>query len=109
MKRVLTVVLSLLMLCTVLNACSESTTSTTKSPGETSAATAVTTQGATTQAPTEISDASIVTPAGELPIVLEPYTLTVAIPVDAKVEDIGTTKLTIWQEETTAIALDFIE
>lgn len=51
----------------------------------------------------------IVTPAGELPIVTEPVTLRVAVPVDAKVEDIKTTELTKWIEETTGITLEFIE
>lgn len=37
---------------------------------------------------------SIVTPAGQLPIVTEPYTLRVAVPTDAKVENIKETKLT---------------
>ncbi len=52
---------------------------------------------------------SIVTPAGELPIVTQPVTLRVAIPVDAKVESIKETKLTKWLEEKTGITLEFIE
>ena len=52
---------------------------------------------------------SIVTPAGQLPIVTEPYTLRVAVPTDAKVENIKETKLTKWLEETTGITLEFIE
>ena len=54
-------------------------------------------------------DASIVTPAGELPIVTEPYTLHVAVPVDAKVENIKETALTRWLEGTTGITLTFTE
>lgn len=52
---------------------------------------------------------SIVTPAGQLPIVTEPYTLRVAVPTDAKVENIKETKLTKWLEEKTGITLEFIE
>lgn len=54
-------------------------------------------------------DDSIVTEKGELPIVTEPITLKVAIPVDSKVEDIKTNKLTQYIEEQTGIQLEFIE
>ena len=55
------------------------------------------------------AESAIVTPAGELPIVTEPYTLTIAIPVPATVENIKETKLTQWLEEKTGITLEFIE
>lgn len=55
------------------------------------------------------AESAIVTPAGELPIVTEPYTLTIAIPVPATVENIAETKLTQWLEEQTGITLEFIE
>ena len=48
-------------------------------------------------------------PKEELPISKEGLTLTVAIPVDAKVEDINTNQLTLYIEETTGIDLDIIE
>lgn len=50
-----------------------------------------------------------VTEKGVLPIVDEPITLTVAFPVNPKVEDINTNKLTLWYEEQTGIQLEFIE
>lgn len=50
-----------------------------------------------------------VTAKGELPIVDEPITLTIALPVAAKVEDMATNKLTLWYEEQTGIQLKFIE
>lgn len=53
--------------------------------------------------------ADIVTARGELPIVTEPVTLKVAIPINSKVEDIDTNKLTIYIEEQTGIDLEFIE
>lgn len=52
---------------------------------------------------------SIVTAKGELPIVTEPITLKVAIPVDSRIEDIKTNKLTQYIEEQTGIQLEFIE
>src|SRR5699024_8172398 len=55
------------------------------------------------------AESAIVTPAGDLPIVTEPYTLTIAIPVPATVENIAETKLTQWLEEQTGITLEFIE
>lgn len=55
------------------------------------------------------AESSIVTPAGEYPIVTEPYTLTIAIPVAATVENIKETKLTQWLEEKTGITLEFVE
>lgn len=53
--------------------------------------------------------AAIVTPKGELPIVKDPITLKVAIPVNSKVEDINTNRLTLYIEEQTGIELDIIE
>ena len=50
-----------------------------------------------------------VTEKGVLPIVTEPITLKVAMPINAKVEDINTNKLTLFIEETTGIDLEFIE
>lgn len=50
-----------------------------------------------------------VTGKGELPIVTEPITLTVAIPVAATVEDMDTNRLTLYIEEQTGINLEFIE
>ncbi|MBQ3080500.1 MAG: extracellular solute-binding protein [Clostridia bacterium] len=50
-----------------------------------------------------------VTPKGTLPIVNEPITLTVAIPVAAKCEDIHTNAFTLWIEEKTGIDLEIIE
>ena len=51
----------------------------------------------------------IVTARGELPIVTEPVTLKVAMPINSKVEDIDTNKLTLYIEEQTGIDLEFIE
>lgn len=53
--------------------------------------------------------AAEVAPKGEFPIVSEPITLTVAMPVNSKVEDIKTNKLTQYIEEQTGIHLEFIE
>lgn len=50
-----------------------------------------------------------VTEKGVLPIVDEPITLTVAFPVNAKVEDMATNELTLWYEEQTGIQLEFVE
>lgn len=50
-----------------------------------------------------------VTEKGVLPIVDEPITLTVAFPVNAKVEDMSTNELTLWYEEQTGIQLEFVE
>lgn len=50
-----------------------------------------------------------VTEKGVLPIVTEQITLRVALPVNAKVEDINTNKLSLYIEESTGIDLEFIE
>lgn len=50
-----------------------------------------------------------VTPKGEFPIVDAPCTLTVAVPVSSKVEDIRTNRLTLWMEETSGVTLEFVE
>lgn len=49
------------------------------------------------------------TARGGLPIVTEPLTLKVAMPVNSKVEDITTNRLTKYIEEQTGIHLEFIE
>jgi ABC-type sugar transport system, periplasmic component len=50
-----------------------------------------------------------VTPAGEFPVVDEPITLTIALPLNSKVQDIYTNELTKWIQEETGITLEFIE
>jgi len=58
---------------------------------------------------TAVSASAAVTPKGQFPIVDEPITLRVAVPVNAKVEDIHTNAFTLFLEETTGIDLEIIE
>ncbi len=56
-----------------------------------------------------VSAGAAVTPKGEFPVTDEPITLRVAVPVDAKVEDIHTNDFTLFLEENTGIDLEIIE
>lgn len=58
---------------------------------------------------TAVSASAAVTPKGQFPIVDEPITLRVAVPVEAKVQDIHTNAYTLFLEETTGIDLEIIE
>lgn len=49
-----------------------------------------------------------VNPKGVLPVVTEPITLTIAMPVDTRVEDIDTNQLTLWIEEQCGVNLEFL-
>ena len=56
-----------------------------------------------------VTAGAAVTPKGEFPVTDEPVTLRVAVPVDAKGEDIHTNEFTLYLEEGTGIDLDIIE
>lgn len=56
-----------------------------------------------------VNAGAAVTSKGTFPVVDEPITLTVAVPVNAKVEDIHTNAYTIYLEEQTGIDLEIIE
>lgn len=62
-------------------------------------------EAAATEAP-EAADDSIVTAAGELPIVKEEVTLKVLMPRQSTIEDYETNKLTVFMEEKTGVKLD---
>ena len=55
------------------------------------------------------TEATVSEPKQELPISTDGITLTVAIPVNSRVEDINTNQLTLYIEEQTGINLEFIE
>ena len=56
-----------------------------------------------------VSALAAVTPKGTFPVVDEPVTLRVAVPVNAKVEDIHTNAYTLFLEEQTGIDLEIVE
>ena len=56
-----------------------------------------------------VSALADVTPKGTFPVVDAPITLRVAVPVNAKVEDINTNAYTLFLEEQTGIDLEIIE
>ena len=55
------------------------------------------------------SASAAVTPKGEFPVVDEPMTVRLAIPVNSKVTDITTNELTLWMQEQTGLTFDILE
>ena len=58
---------------------------------------------------TAVTAGAAVTPKGEFPVTDEPITLSVAVPVNAKVEDIHTNAYTLFLEENSGINLEIVE
>ena len=108
MKRVLTILLCVVMVLAMLSACSPAG----KEPAEKTAG------GEKTQAvaPTPDEDGLIpsayggvsVTPAGELPIVKEPVTLSILVAQHDNVEDYVNNKMTLYMKEQTGVSIEWI-
>lgn len=109
MKRFLAFMLSVVMLLALLSACSPATG---KTPAEKTAdgekaQTAAPTPGADGLIPSAYGGVSV-TPAGELPIVKEPVTLSILIEKHNNVEDYVNNKMTLYMKEQTGVSIDWI-
>jgi putative aldouronate transport system substrate-binding protein len=108
MKRVLALMLSVVMVLALLSACSPAG----KAPDEKTA------DPGKTQSSVPVPDADglipsayggvPVTPAGVLPIVKEPVTLTILIAQHQNVEDYVNNKMTLYMKEQTGVSVDWI-
>ena len=58
---------------------------------------------------TAVTAGAAVTPKGKFPVTDEPITLSVAVPVNAKVENIHTNAYTLFLEENSGINLEIVE
>lgn len=113
-KRILTGLCLMLTLVLTLAACSPVSGDATASPAAIVTATAPTQAGtaAPSSAPdlyANIADADNVNEKGTFPIVRESITLDMALPINTKIEDIDTNKLTLWIEENSGIDLEFVD
>ena len=106
-RSILTLCLVIALLLT-MTACAGQTTTTTAKPAGTTAG-GTTAAATTANALAKIADSANVSPKGQFPIVKSGIKLTVATPVNAKVENIDTNELTKWIESTSGIDLVFTQ
>ena len=109
MKNVIGVVCAMTMVASSLVGCGNANETTGEKTSEAASKTEESKASEVVESSVEASVEEVIEPIEELPISDGSITLKVAIPVDAKVEDITTNKLTDYIQEETGIKLEFIE
>jgi putative aldouronate transport system substrate-binding protein len=102
-KRSIQFLMLLLVLAMFLTACNGGTTTTTATTAGTTTTAATTTAGETTT-----TKPSIMTPAGTLPIVTEPVTLTIGLVPNPGVTDYVDNDFTKYVKETAGLTIEFM-